>query len=75
LDKDEPNRAGWTLLQFVDAIKEIANQHKQCFLIDLFAMPYDVTCTQDGLHPNKKGMRLIANYVAEQYKQITKLDP
>ena len=75
LDKDEPNRAGWTLFQFVDAIKEIANQHKQCFLIDLFALPYDVTCTQDGLHPNKKGMRLIANYVAEQYKQITTLDP
>ena len=73
LDKSGPNSAGWDLSQFVEAITEKIVQHDNCFLIDLFAMPYDFTCTQDGLHPNKKGMRLIAEYVYDHYANIVGL--
>lgn len=72
LNREEPNSAGWTLLQFVEAIKEKVMHYDQCFLIDLFAMPYDFTCTQDGLHPNKKGMRLLADYIYKHYSKIVR---
>ncbi len=64
---DEKNPLGWSQHQLQDAIRflvlEARERESRIHLFDLAQI--DVTnLLADGLHPNKKGMVAIANYMA-----------
>ena len=71
--EDVKNSNGKILADYVDAIIEVSNKHNLP-VIDLFRSdifdPNDATKVPDGLHPNKEGHIIMADYIAKKLLEI-----
>lgn len=68
-----PNVNGYVLKDYVDKLIEITNKHNLP-VIDLFRSdiidPDDIEVIPDGLHPNDKGHKIMADYIGKQLLNI-----
>ena len=72
-DDTEPNGRGHTLVDYVNAIKDVCSKN-DVHVIDLYSLctldPKDKTYFSDGLHPNAAGHEVLANIIAEELRYI-----
>ena len=68
-----PNVNGYVLKDYVDKLIEITNKHNLP-VIDLFRSdiidPDDIEVIPDGLHPNDKGHKIMADYIGKELLNI-----
>jgi lysophospholipase L1-like esterase len=67
-----PNATGWTQLDLAETVRDIVREYPDTHLIDLGAYPIRVEdeLLPDGVHPNPRGMNLIASLMKAAIKGI-----
>jgi lysophospholipase L1-like esterase len=69
-EEEHPNANGDTMDDFRDAVRDVCTAAGGAYLDGKAAIPNDLRHFPDGLHPNERGHRAMARFLANEIKGL-----